>query len=1285
MHLNLVTPLFLVSFVGGATCLSAQEPMDLEKLGIQVDYHERKPRSRHDRVYIESFGKKPIKTIGIGHNLEEKTSRKKIESLGLNYQSVLDGNTRLTDEQIQELYKLDMNDAIEDARANVKGFDALSDVRKRVVSEMVFNLGINNFRTFRKTIKHLEDVEFQSAADEMLNSRWATQVGIRATRLSRMMQTGRDHSDYGRFQKVIDDKVKYDPPPEFKGPTQLSEHPLVPELMEITRPLLRRSSKRFIERQLRTIEEKSKENDTDKPVLQFVEGARLASLERQNVYESDLLNQALNVIVFDKAKVALREAVNSTLSTNDKYWLLKNRKSELRKELALLEIFPDFTNLVQAKEDFFRVPLSNDYFRGIRAKSKSLLNEKNLELSMLEDQCAKVRIDFLQERSRLTPLLSEYIKENAGNFFAGSRTVGISVGQFRQIPSGKFAGNSDVIDALPDKIREPSDDSSLVENLRAVSGQITEQEEASRLRLTGSAITPGRESEDSNVKELANALAEFESVVSLEFDASVRQTERALIVKHGIEQVQQFGSEIDVIGDAEVGTYLEEIGIKSGSRLSPEWGRKLVKRAASRDPAGTAAAGTSPSLDNSSRTMIDIADVYQATMGDFASALVRDSEIEISFQMKTHGSAGVETKDRDELIKKFYDISSPQVKDKMIAQGLISDLDPEDLARARLRAKSRDLVGYADKFATAVELLETIGVKGSTLKTLKRISAKVTLVTDAISQYASGQYLKATLSIAKAVFGKKSPDAATLRHRQIMEALNGIREQLKEIQQRLISIEKRLIQLQKNQITIHQKQMRELLFIKAVVLSNLEGINALLEDRMAPAHRFIELMAKCDSYEEMRVRWLQGNSSFTEGFAKLGELATTSNGLVDPMFYASRQVNGFSTTQRTGTTVFASPKQHIERFFLPLVKLMQIRSEASPERTATISSSPLGGLARPAITYEELGSKLVEETNVLSDLEIERIRRILDPGMVSFYANLVLQLSNFTVFADLDHGDERMLSLQQLFNSNNETTRRVRRIRLEDSIELLEKTIDIVNVAIAQQQLMGGDIALEELYRMLTDGDLAQRKDAIDLLRQLYQYKDSASTEQFQYGGELLVKNFALYFALKRANSLVSPELYGISIGQRKGNAEFLKAVLGTARPGFSDSSITERQECEFELSYLEAPAEKNAGLSRKNLLAAEVPPAGNEQHRTEGWHIILEKTSKDVKMPLALKLPTHREFESRTFAFNAEVFGLLNLREKLVLQVAEMERAIKKPNDPVPLIVSGDQFRSLSDPVVGY
>ncbi len=67
----------------------------------------------------------------------------------------------------------------------------LDEVRRRVLVNMAFDLGIHRLRGFHTALGWIRQGHYASAAGEMLLSVWAEQVGDRASRLARMMRTGK--------------------------------------------------------------------------------------------------------------------------------------------------------------------------------------------------------------------------------------------------------------------------------------------------------------------------------------------------------------------------------------------------------------------------------------------------------------------------------------------------------------------------------------------------------------------------------------------------------------------------------------------------------------------------------------------------------------------------------------------------------------------------------------------------------------------------------------------------------------------------------------------------------------------------------------------------------------------------------------------------------------------------------------------------------------------------------------------------------------------------------------
>ena len=90
----------------------------------------------------------------------------------------------------EELLRADISCAQTEVGGNFPWADELDEVRQFVLVDMCFNMGLAKLLTFKKFLAALAKKEYQAAAKEMLNSRWAAQVGRRAVELAEMMKTG---------------------------------------------------------------------------------------------------------------------------------------------------------------------------------------------------------------------------------------------------------------------------------------------------------------------------------------------------------------------------------------------------------------------------------------------------------------------------------------------------------------------------------------------------------------------------------------------------------------------------------------------------------------------------------------------------------------------------------------------------------------------------------------------------------------------------------------------------------------------------------------------------------------------------------------------------------------------------------------------------------------------------------------------------------------------------------------------------------------------------------------
>ena len=138
------------------------------------------------QVYKDHLG---IDTIGVGRNLEDRG----ITDGELAFMNMI--KTEVYEQGITEAHArfLLANDIdiVEKELSNAHPcISGIGDVRIRVVLDMGFNLGVPRLNKFKNMWKAVHDRDFSLAAVEMLDSRWASQVGQRAVRLCTAMRDG---------------------------------------------------------------------------------------------------------------------------------------------------------------------------------------------------------------------------------------------------------------------------------------------------------------------------------------------------------------------------------------------------------------------------------------------------------------------------------------------------------------------------------------------------------------------------------------------------------------------------------------------------------------------------------------------------------------------------------------------------------------------------------------------------------------------------------------------------------------------------------------------------------------------------------------------------------------------------------------------------------------------------------------------------------------------------------------------------------------------------------------
>ena len=126
-------------------------------------------------IYKDHLG---YPTFGIGHLITENDPE----------HGKPDG-TEISEDRVNEIFETDVAKFVSEAKILFQDLDDLPDVAQQVIVNMAFNMGRPRLSKFKNFIAGVYDRDWTRAAEEMMDSRWATQVGDRAIRLRNQILT----------------------------------------------------------------------------------------------------------------------------------------------------------------------------------------------------------------------------------------------------------------------------------------------------------------------------------------------------------------------------------------------------------------------------------------------------------------------------------------------------------------------------------------------------------------------------------------------------------------------------------------------------------------------------------------------------------------------------------------------------------------------------------------------------------------------------------------------------------------------------------------------------------------------------------------------------------------------------------------------------------------------------------------------------------------------------------------------------------------------------------------
>ena len=144
--------------------------MDLVKLREQLKIDE----GCVYEIYNDHLG---YPTFGIGHLVRESDPE---------HGSPL--GTAVSEGRVIEAFDADIEIVLSDCNTLYPDFEDLPEEAQQIIANMMFNLGRPRLSKFVGMKRGVDEKDWNSAADEMVDSRWYRQVGARAERLVNRMR-----------------------------------------------------------------------------------------------------------------------------------------------------------------------------------------------------------------------------------------------------------------------------------------------------------------------------------------------------------------------------------------------------------------------------------------------------------------------------------------------------------------------------------------------------------------------------------------------------------------------------------------------------------------------------------------------------------------------------------------------------------------------------------------------------------------------------------------------------------------------------------------------------------------------------------------------------------------------------------------------------------------------------------------------------------------------------------------------------------------------------------------
>jgi hypothetical protein len=613
---------------------------------------------------------------------------------------------------------------------------------------------------------------------------------------------------------------------------------------------------------------------------------------------------------------------------------------------------------------------------------------------------------------------------------------------------------------------------------------------------------------------------------------------------------------------------------------------------------------------------------------------IRDQQINIKKQVDTLSKNTADNREDIDFLQRFmFERMNPGEQIKALRGGMFRDMPPAERAKTvtkieliQARQKLIETVGdFGKGAATVAAIADKLGVNKNIVTAISN-SAKIANATQtAMLGFIQGGmgYLSAADAISGLIFGS-GPDPGEQRHQQVMQALGQIQEGIDDIKKMLVEMDKHLQEIKQLQLeTLNalkaisdqiQQNHRETLAILSQIRTDLVPLLSInRESLFKEIERCAVFIKRLNDYGFSRDKAVSSRLPYST----LRSIDTTEeHGVICRKGLRAILSDPFGLEITYALNRFrGEPNSEVERYltsiYIPTWKLLQstvFNGGSLPFRAYVNSYTvPVINLRGVDAKRSALSDRRAPaQTNSFSQLDGGEISRRLETALsqqvIDRHARFLFFAHPFFEIAEAlrDPKPDRLISM--------ETTS-------VEGVELLRTTIALVETAIAQQVMLSGDLALNDLERIWRDGAPSKASgeadDSYARRARLWAELQSVLRANGALRHNLILQ--AVSRSVKERGNLV---IYGVAYAL-PGDASYLETLLPSPQ---------------FHLTW-RAPA--NGQAPGPNL---------REPEKSTGWHVKLG----DEEYPL----PTPTELTSGTLVQTTALRPLLDLRNELTAEL---------------------------------